>query len=243
MNTGNTARTHGAPGDRARLAGLVYALWPLLSTLFLAGLVIGLLLPVRPVPLVGAGFVLVTLALILLVTVLVCPARVMAYFKGARGEERVAGLLSNLPAGYHVFHGLDGGGSLMMTGRGDIDHAVVGPTGLFVIETKCWQGRVACRDGQVRLDGRLPRRDPIAQVRQAGRRLAECLAAGLEQVPEVHPVVCFAGRGLADGRTVFDEVVLCDADDLLSVLTGARPAVLTAEETTRVANLIGRLVH
>lgn len=242
MNTGATAQVYGVPGERARLAGLTRALWPLLATLFLAGLVLGLLLPVRPVPAIGAGFVLVLLALGLFATVRVCPVRVAAFFKGARGEERVAAVLNRLPAGYHVFHGLDGGGGLLMSGRGDIDHAVVGPTGVFVIETKCWQGRVVCRDGQVRQDGRLPRRDPVAQVRQSGRRLAELLASGLERVPEVRPVVCFAGRGLVDGRTVCDEVVLCDADDLPAVLTASSGEVLTADDAKRASGLIERLI-
>jgi len=241
MNTVALARTYGTPGERARLAGLVYALWPLLAAFFLAGLVLGLLLPMPSISVVGAGFALVTLALILSVTVMICPFRVAAFFKGARGEERVAAVLSGLPAGYHVFHGL-GGGGLLMSGRGDIDHAVVGPTGVFVIETKCWQGIVTCRNGQVRLDGRLPRRDPVAQVRQSGRRVAEWLAAGLEHVPAIRPVVCFAGRGLADGQTTCDEVALCDADDLPAMLTAPGPEVLTVDEVTRVAGLIDRLV-
>lgn len=242
MNTVATAQTHGIPGERARLAGLVYALWPLLATLFLAGLVLGLLLPVQPVPVVGAGFVLVILAVGLFATVTICPVRVVAFFKGARGEELVAAKLSGLSSDYHVLHGLDGGGGLLMARRGDIDHVVVGPTGLFVIETKCWQGRVTCRDGQVRLDDRLPRRDPVAQVRQSGRRLAELLATGMEQVPEVRHVVCFAGRGLSEGRTVCDEVVLCDVDDLLAVLTASRMPALTAAEVTHVVGLIKQLV-
>jgi hypothetical protein len=242
MNVGATAQVYGTPGERARLAGLVRALWPLLATLFLTGLVLGLLLPVRPVPAAVAGVVLVVLALTLFVVLTVCPVRITAFFKGARGEEHVAAVLSGLPAGFHVFHGLDGGGGLLMSGRGDIDHAVVGPTGLFVIETKCWQGRVACRDGQVRVDGRLPGRDPVAQVRQVARHLAERLASGLERVPDVRPVVCFAGRGLADGRAACDEVVLCDAADLLAVLTAPGAGALTADEVTRAAGLIERLV-
>ena len=36
-------------------------------------------------------------------------ARVRAFFKGARGEERVAAVLAGLPRGFVVFHGVDGG--------------------------------------------------------------------------------------------------------------------------------------
>jgi len=241
MNMQEAAHIHGIPGERARLAGLAYALWPLLGTLFLAGLVLGLLLPLRPVPGVGAGFAMVTLALVLYVAMTVYPTRVSAFFKGARGEERVASVLAGLPAGYHVFHGLDGGGGLFMARSGDIDHVVVGPAGLFVIETKCWQGEITCGDGVIRLDGRLPRRDPVSQVRHSARRLAEWLAARLEHVPVVRPMVCFAGRGPADGRIALDEVMLCDDGDLLQILTAARSDALTVDEVAQVAGLIERL--
>jgi hypothetical protein len=242
MSPPNAAEMHGTPGDRARLAGLLCALWPLLAALFLAGVVLGLLLPLRPVSTAGAGFVLVALAMVLSVTLSLCPSRVAAYFKGARGEERVAAILAALPAGFHVFHGLDAGGRRRLFPRGDIDHAVVGPAGVFAIETKCWQGRTTCRNGQVRLDGRLPRRDPVAQARQSAGRLADCLAAGLERAPDVRPVVCFAGRGLEDGPCRCDEVALCDAGSLLKEVTAPGPSTLTAAEVEAAAALFGRLV-
>lgn len=241
MSPPNAAETHGIPGDRARLSGLLCALWPLLAALFLAGVVLGLLLPLQPVTAAGAGFALLALALVLSVTLSVCPTRVAAYFKGARGEERVAAILAGLPAGYHVFHGLDAGGRQPWLSRDDIDHAVVGPTGVFAIETKCWQGRTTCRDGQVRLDGRLPRRDPVAQARQSAARLADCLAAAMERAPEVRAVLCFAGRGLEGGAIRCDEVALCDAGSLLEEVTAPGASRLTPAEVEVAAGLFGRL--
>jgi Nuclease-related domain len=56
--------------------------------------------------------------------------------KGARGEEAVARELLPLEtSGYRTLHDLD-------TGRGNIDHVVIGPTGVFVLETKAWRRRV-----------------------------------------------------------------------------------------------------
>ena len=50
------------------------------------------------------------------------------YFKGARGEERVAGILKTLPDAYHVFNDFVACGT-------HVDHVVAGPAGVFAVET------------------------------------------------------------------------------------------------------------
>ena len=57
--------------------------------------------------------------------------------RGATGEEKVGALLAPLvDDGWHVIHDLD-------TGRGNIDHVLVGPGGLFTLETKSHGGRIS----------------------------------------------------------------------------------------------------
>ncbi|HVE92485.1 MAG TPA: nuclease-related domain-containing protein, partial [Actinomycetota bacterium] len=64
------------------------------------------------------------------------------WIKGARGEEAVGRLLAELePQGYRILHDID-------TGRGNLDHVVVGPTGVFAIETKAWTGSVWVAKGR-----------------------------------------------------------------------------------------------
>src|SRR6188472_2002795 len=54
--------------------------------------------------------------------------------KGIRGELMVAELLTELePQGYRVLHDVE-------TGHGNLDHVVIGPNGVFVLETKHWKG-------------------------------------------------------------------------------------------------------
>ena len=56
--------------------------------------------------------------------------------RGATGEETVGDVLATLvDEGWSVFHDIQ-------TGRGNIDHVVVGPGGLFTIETKSHGGRI-----------------------------------------------------------------------------------------------------
>jgi Nuclease-related domain len=58
--------------------------------------------------------------------------------RGAAGERRTARLLDRLTRdGYVVFHDLAAPGS-----PANVDHLVIGPTGLFVIDSKQWTGSV-----------------------------------------------------------------------------------------------------
>jgi len=52
--------------------------------------------------------------------------------RGAVSEEKVGALLDAVE-GWHVLHDVD-------LGRGNVDHLVVGPGGIFAIETKSWRG-------------------------------------------------------------------------------------------------------
>jgi hypothetical protein len=61
-----------------------------------------------------------------------------AWQRGAHGERRTARFLDQLPRdGYVVFHDLAVPGSPLMW-----THLVIGPTGLFVIDSKQWTGSV-----------------------------------------------------------------------------------------------------
>lgn len=59
-----------------------------------------------------------------------------SWSQGAEGEEVVGKALEGLAAdGWHVIHDVS-------LGRGNIDHIVVGPGGLFTVETKSRRGRI-----------------------------------------------------------------------------------------------------
>lgn len=58
---------------------------------------------------------------------------------GAQGEETVAHYLSFLDAPYRVIHDI-----ILPEMRGNIDHVVLGPNGVFAIETKNHKGFITC---------------------------------------------------------------------------------------------------
>ena len=216
------ATVHGTPGEGARLAGIARAVWPLLAAALLCGYVAGVVAGWQRFGTAAAGATMVVLAVALLAGAQLCRRRLEAFFKGAAGEERVGHVLARLPGAYHVFHSVAVGGGVAMWRGGDLDHVVVGPGGLFVIETKNWQGQVTLRGGELLLDGQAPRRPPLAQV------LAGCLAlrtrlasVGAPDVAPV-PIVCLASDRFADGVTTIGGVTICNASELPRVLSAPR---------------------
>lgn len=155
--------------------------------------------------------------------------RVEAFFKGARGEERVAGLLEALPDAWHVFHDFETGGY-------HVDHVLVGPTGVYSVETKNWRGRVAVEDGEVIVDGSLADRAPLGQtMRQADAVRAALRRAGWSG--DVVPVLCLASNTFGAGLQETGRVTLLNAERLVEWLR-SRAVALSANELARLAQLM-----
>jgi hypothetical protein len=120
--------------------------------------------------------------------------RLHALRQGRDGERAVAQLLHRdfLPEGYRVLHDL-------RLENGNIDHIVIGPQGVFVIETKTWSVPI---DGEpvVRFDGReiggmgwKPDRNPVTQVQQQAMRVRDILSEKLGLKTFVHAIVTLPG--------------------------------------------------
>lgn len=103
-------------------------------------------------------------------------AAIRRHTLGAIGERSVAEVLDGLRCGgYEVFHDLVDNGF-------NIDHVMVGPTGVYVIETKTRSKHVGRRnvhvtyDGRrILVDGREPDRDPIGHVHALAERVREII--------------------------------------------------------------------
>ena len=62
------------------------------------------------------------------------------YSGGWEGEKQVAKrLMNSLNDDYYLLNDL-----YLREGGGDIDHVVLGPNGVFVLETKNWNGSISC---------------------------------------------------------------------------------------------------
>ena len=211
------AKIHGIPGEWARVKGTVVGLWPLFLGVFVAGASAAL---VFFLPLAG-GTLLVCSFLWIIWSLMVGLRRVESFYKGARGEEKVSGILESLPESYHVFNDFT-------VGRNHIDHVVAGPGGVFAIETKFWNGKVTVEDGHVLLDGQLPDRSPLSQaVREATLVKNALVAAGWSGT--ITPVVAFASDSFAAHRANVKGTVIINANELRQSFDTDRVVIPPAE--------------
>jgi len=77
------------------------------------------------------------------------PTHLTAWAIGARGERETEAALERLPEGFVHLHDRRIPGT-----RANIDHVVIGPTGVFVIESKRMVGRLRVRGQTVFVRGR-----------------------------------------------------------------------------------------
>ena len=216
------------PGEWAKVRGTVLSLWPLFLCLIALG-AFGAALVLGSHVLPFAGLFVVSLMLTI-VFWWKGVRRVESFFKGARGEEHVAGLLASLPAGYHVFHDFVAGGH-------HVDHVVAGPTGIFSIETKSWHGSVTAEDGEILLNGRLPDRAPLVQATREAAAVQAALRRAGWTTGDVKPVVCFASDTFADTQRTIGTTMVLNAAGVTAWIVGC-PKILTGDEVERVAQLM-----
>ena len=207
------ARVFGSPGEAPRVLGLLRAFWPLLVICFATGYLVRAWfpLPALGVSQVGILFFLVAIAAAILLAW--GDRRLGNFLKGAKGEEWVAHELAFLDAEYTVFNGLR-----LVGGKQNFDHIVVGPAGVFVVETKNWKGSVEFRDGKLYADGKEPSRPPLRQVKAATVELVSFVDdCGCGDLP-IHSVLCFLGTKLPEEIMNVNGVVVCTGQRLIDVL-------------------------
>lgn len=218
---------HGVPGEWARVKGTVLSLWPLFLCFTLLGAFCAAAILGR-YPFVFAMALFVSIVAVAF-TWRKGMRRVESFFKGARGEERVARLLAGLPDGYHVFNDF-------VAGSCHVDHVVVGPAGVFCVETKNWMAPVTVEDRCILVGGRLPSRAPDAQVSMEVDAVASTLRrSGWDG--NVSGIVCFASDTLVATAGSVNGMKLVNANSLVSAIVSL-PGKLSPSDTERLAGLM-----
>ena len=127
---------------------------------------------------------------------------------GKLGEEATAEAVcgpSRRRQGWRLVNGLPFGG------LGDVDHVLIGPGGVFAIESKYSTSPCQVSDGGV--DG-IYGREPIAQARRGAVKVQKMLRYGPRRFDvTVRPVVVIWGRGRVQqdgGWEMVGDVLLCD---------------------------------
>jgi len=166
------------------------------------------------------------------------PQSMRAWAKGARGEQKLAEAIAGLPD-VVALHDRRVSGT-----RGNIDHLVIAPAGLFVIDAKHYDGRLRIRDkgGLFRTDYRLylGGRDcsHLADNMAWQVKAVETLLASVDVTMPVKPVLCFIDVDwpLLFAPNLFRGVRLEDPKSLRKLVT-ATPA-LDAAAIDKLARIL-----
>jgi ssDNA-binding Zn-finger/Zn-ribbon topoisomerase 1 len=157
-----------------------------------------------------------------------------AWVTGAEGEERTADYLDPLASeGFVIFHDRK-----IPLSRANVDHIVIGPTGVFVVETKNVAGDFRVRGDDVRIGGR--RVAVVDEVRRevdaTWNAVAPVLAPkGLRVVP----VVCAHRADLPFFRRSVAGIRIVSGRGLARYIRG-QPKVLSAPEIQELRRLLVR---
>ncbi|MGA2513679.1 MAG: nuclease-related domain-containing protein [Candidatus Limnocylindrales bacterium] len=144
----------------------------------------------------------------------------IAWRTGALGEERTGEVLRPLEAeGFRIIHD-----RLIPGSRANIDHIVVGPPGVFIVETKSYERRLS--------------RGQKERFAAQARGEAAVVAGVISPFP-VTPLVCVHRADLGWFKTEVDGVRIVTSRELVKLLRKA-PAQLAPGEVGRLSDQIER---
>jgi hypothetical protein len=157
------------------------------------------------------------------------------------GERVVGQFLERLRQhGFQVFHDVVGDGF-------NVDHVLIGPSGVFTVETKTWSKPIS-GNAQVTFDGETlkigtlsPDRDPIVQARAQASWLKQLLQESTGRKFETRPVIVFPGWFVANSGGFHDLWVL-EPKALLSFLQH-EPLRLSPEDVKLASFHLSRLIR
>lgn len=155
--------------------------------------------------------------------------KAQTWFTGALGELAVAELLATLGDGWTVLHSVPVG-----VGENDIDHLLVGPGGVFALNTKHHRGaKIWIAGPSVLVNGH-----KVGYVQKAeteARRVSECLRESMRiDGLAVTPVVVLVGPRKVTVRVAPREVQFVASQEIVGWLQ-SRPPVLDASTVEAIA--------
>lgn len=194
--------------------------------------IVALVVAVVTEPLYGA--IVLMLDLILLMSALfTTPNSITAWQIGADGEVRTGRLLETLEAvGFRILHDRKIPGAR----TANVDHIVIGPPGIYVVETKSYKGSLQIRGNEIFVAGRR-KNGWIDEVNReaAAVRIAladELLAHGWK----VTPIICVHRADLPWFRSEVQDVRIVSGNDLVRRLRRADP-VLSPADVERLSDI------
>jgi Nuclease-related domain len=155
-------------------------------------------------------------------------ADAIAWQRGAAGERRTARLLAPLERhGWAVLHDLALPGS-----QANLDHLVIGPGGVFVIDSKQYRGRLQLDPTGRLWHGRYPLGPALRAVSFEADQAAQVLP---DPGVVVRPIITIHGAQVPWGKVLMDGIPVVPAKRLPSMLL-ALPNVLGPQRVAELAD-------
>ena len=226
---GRSARTQYRRRRAAELAAWTHSLTWRAPLVMAAGLVAGTLAVQAGLP--WAGLAGLTVAVLVGWRLRFRPSeQARSWQRGAHGERRTARLLDRLTRdGYVVFHDLAVPGS-----PANVDHLVIGPTGLFVIDSKQWTGSVHQSADGLAWHNHYPLDRTLAMVRWEATAVGRLLGTRVATLLCVHGAHIQGGGLHAQGVAIVPAHLLRSALGYDRVLSDADLELLATTAWTRL---------
>ncbi len=223
---------------------LGYVMYPMAFFLWAGYEWVRLLHPMRPVPW-GATVCACVVTAICIPKILQLKKQVRNINRGIEGEKSVGQFLEQFRInGYEVFHDIPG--DSIKGEKHNIDHVMIGPGGVFTVETKYVQkpSKGQCvieKDGDVlRINGREPTRNPVIQAKAQSKELARILATSTGQKYTAQPIVVYPGWYVKNLTP--DTSVLVLHEDMISTALANSKTSLTPDKVHLAAYHLSRHV-
>ncbi|MGV8965214.1 MAG: nuclease-related domain-containing protein [Cellulomonas sp.] len=158
------------------------------------------------------------------------------WLMGAAGEQAVAATLDGLPGAWTSLHSIPLGDP--DSPSGDLDHLVIGPGGVYVINSKHHPGQVVFVKGDMVLVARHAQ-PYIAAARRDAMTVAVRLSAAVGTPITVTPVIAFVGADEVVIKFPPRDTMLTTRGQLLDALTRRR-VVLDAPTVTAIVDVAQR---
>jgi hypothetical protein len=167
-----------------------------------------------------------------------------AFRSGLEGEQAVAEELNKLMFyGYHVYHDFP-------AEKFNIDHILIGPGGVYAVETKTRSKRKADRgksSAEVTYDGNrlnFPKgydASPLVQAKDQASWLAKWLSSAVGEGVSVEPIVTLPGWYVK--RIKPDEIPVLNPKEIRAYVTSRRKVILSDVLITRIVHQIDQRCH
>jgi hypothetical protein len=154
--------------------------------------------------------------------------------RGARGERRTARQLNRLTdRGWIIFHDLAVPGS-----RANVDHLAIGPSGVFLIDSKNWRGRLAFAPDGTLWHGSYPMTAAIATI---GFEVAAIAGALGTSSSTVEPLLVIHRGAIPWGEQFLGGVGILPGRQLVPTLLALPPQLSDQHVTELAERAVNRL--